>query len=195
MALHFKAFDLTVCEKFAALRQVRSLVLGAGALIARANAAPEPSPHDYTEALTQINKALFIATDPDACDPLLAPLATCYLYKGHILLALNCIEEARAAYRKAATSKTSNFVGLRDAGTNSQDEAKRLLRRLDQSGIAASRKKSSASAYRSGLVDGRPGALFMDIGPDGIELPITLRPGPAKCPARLRRVPGKLSLL
>ncbi|KAI1271809.1 hypothetical protein F5Y07DRAFT_403977 [Xylaria sp. FL0933] len=195
MALHFKAFDLTVCEKFAALRQVRSLVLGAGALIARANAAPEPSPHDYSEALTQINKALFIATDPDACDPLLAPLATCYLYKGHILLALNCIEEARAAYKKAAASKTSNFAGLKGAGTNSQDEAKRLLRKLDQSGTTASRKGSSASTFRDGVVDGGSGVQFLDIGPDGIELPIILRPGPAKRPSRLRRVPGKLSLL
>ncbi|KAI0805653.1 hypothetical protein GGR55DRAFT_697770 [Xylaria sp. FL0064] len=195
MAFQFKAFDLTVCEKFATLRQVRSLVLGAGALIARAKACPEPEPHDYSEALTQINKALFLATDPDACDPLLAPLATCYLYKGHILLALNQVEDARAAYKKAAASKTSNFVGLTDAGTNSQDEAKRLLEKLSRSGIALGKKSSASKASQSGRVDGRPGVQFMDIGPDDIELPVTLRPGPAKRPSRLRRVPGKLSLL
>ncbi|KAI0423685.1 hypothetical protein F5Y09DRAFT_354995 [Xylaria sp. FL1042] len=195
MAFQFKAFDLTVSEKYSVLRQIRSLVSGAGALIARAKASPVPSPHDYSEALNQINKAISIATDQDACDPLLAPLATCYLYKGHILLALNCLQEAREAYKKAAATKTRDFIGFTDAGATSQDEAKYLLGQWDDiTKSVMPLREYSTSSRQSGLVDGTPGEVFTDIGPDGIAMPVTRRPGPVKL-RRVKRVAANLCQL
>ncbi|KAI1419771.1 hypothetical protein F5Y12DRAFT_193927 [Xylaria sp. FL1777] len=180
MSFQIKAFDLTPSEKHGVLSQIKSLVLGAGALIARAKKQPMPSPHDYSEALDLINRALHLATDPDACDPLLAPLATCYLYKGHILLALNHVEEAREAYEKAAASRTRQFT---DAGASSRDEARRLLEQWDDTLSAAPRESPFVPADQGGFVDGTPGEMFMTVGQDRIALPVICRPGPARRPS------------
>ncbi|KAI1313226.1 hypothetical protein F5Y03DRAFT_390243 [Xylaria venustula] len=189
MAFQTKAFDLTTAEKHVALGQIRSLVLGAGALLARANNSLVPSSHDYGEALSMINKALFMATDPDACDPLLAPLATCYLYKGHILLALCHVDDARAAYEKAAASESLNITGFAEAGISSRDEAQRLLNEWDDTLEDAMTLQSKVSVLSNmrGFVAGMPGDVTTELGPDGIRLQVISRPGPAKRP-HLRRV-------
>ncbi|KAK5633578.1 hypothetical protein RRF57_009292 [Xylaria bambusicola] len=172
MTLGITAFDLTPAEKHAAIGQIRSLALGAGALVARAKKQPTPSPHDYTEALDLVDRALILATDADACDASLAPLATCYLYKGHIHLALNDFEEARAAYLQAASSETRRFT---DTET-SRDEAKRLLDNWDETIKTAQRD----SGYES--EDEQPGERFVHTMGNGIMLPGTVRPGPVKRP-------------
>ena len=184
MAFQTTAFDLTPAEKHAIIGQIRALTLSAGALIARAKKSATPSSHDYTEALDMINRALFLATDSDACDPSHPmPLATCYLYKGHIHLALGNIAKARAAYKKAASSHTRRFT---DSET-SRDEAKRLLECLDDTVKTAQAQRGmnanlACESDTKDQVDGKPGKKATQVGPDGITLPVTLRPGPAKKP-------------
>ncbi|TGJ88505.1 hypothetical protein E0Z10_g257 [Xylaria hypoxylon] len=138
MAFETTAFDLTAEEKHATLGEIRCLVLGTGALIARAK--KYKSPHDYAEALSSINRALTLATDADACDPSLAPLATCYLYKGHILLGLKLEKDAHEAYAKAAATETREFT---DA-TAPRDEAKRILRYWDRTKVSKRNEKRPA---------------------------------------------------
>ncbi|KAI0968722.1 hypothetical protein F4678DRAFT_196604 [Xylaria arbuscula] len=196
MVFQTNAFNLTPAEKHVALGQIRSLVLGAGALLARANNSLVPSSHDYGEALNMINKALFMATDPDACDPSLAPLATCYLYKGHILLALDHVDDARAAYEKAAASESRSPAGFAEAGTSSRDEAQRLLDEWEDTldDAMTLQGKVSVLSNQRGFVAGMPGDVATELGPDGIRLQVISRPGPAKRP-RVRRVKNFEELL
>ncbi|KAF2971347.1 hypothetical protein GQX73_g2206 [Xylaria multiplex] len=178
MAFEIKAFDLTAEEKHAVLGEIRALVLATGALIARAN--KYKSAHDYAEALSMVNRALMLATDPDACDPSLAPLATSYLYKGHILLAMKYDKEAYEAYEKAAATETWNFT---DAAT-SREVAKGLLAQWDKT--KAAREKIESPAMRPEdeefilpISFSSIGSVWL-MGADGIPLPVTVRPGPAR---------------
>ncbi|KAI0508943.1 hypothetical protein F5B22DRAFT_658734 [Xylaria bambusicola] len=173
MPLGITAFDLSPAEKHAVIGQIRSLVLGAGALIARAKKHRNPSPHDFIEALDLVNRALVLATDEDACDPSLAPLATCFLYKGHIHLALGNFQEAHAAYTEAASS--SERRRFTDTET-SRDEARRLLNNWDDTMKSAQRD----SGYESEA--GGPGERFVHTAGHGIVLSGTIRPGPGKRP-------------
>ncbi len=182
MALETKAFDLTAEEKHAALGHIRALVLAAGALLARAKKSPAPSPHDYSDALHLLNRALFMATDADACDASLAPLATCHLYKGDILLALNRVAEAREAYEAAATAQTTPPPLFTETGAASRDEATCRLAKWDETLRAAPWEKLSVPAEHGCLVDGTPGEIYAEAGPDGTVLLATRRPGPAKSP-------------
>ncbi|KAI0531749.1 hypothetical protein GGR58DRAFT_216399 [Xylaria digitata] len=184
MAFETKAFDLTSDEKHAVLGEIRALVLGTGALIAQAN--KYKSAHNYAEALSTINRALMLATDPDACDPSLAPLATCYLYKGHILLAMQYDKEAYEAYEKAAVTETWNFT---DAAT-SREVAKGLLAQWDKT--KAAREKIENPAMRPEdeefilpISFASIGSVWL-MGADGIPLPVTVRPGPVRPTPRPR---------
>ncbi|KAI0418348.1 hypothetical protein F5X98DRAFT_386242 [Xylaria grammica] len=190
MAFQTKAFDLTDEEKHETLGEIRSYVLGTGALIARARRTD--CPHLYSEALALINKAIMLATDPDACDPSLAPLATCYLYKGHILLALRYEEDAYDAYEKAANTETREFT---DTAT-SQEQARRILEQRSARRRNGEQQEKGADDLRYVLPlpgKGTEGETVVVCSTDGIALPITLRPGVSrqhsKVVARTRRVP------
>ncbi|KAI1360139.1 hypothetical protein F5Y08DRAFT_343983 [Xylaria arbuscula] len=100
----------------------------------------------------------------------------------HIHLALGNIEKAYSAYQKAASSQTRRFT---DSDT-SRDEAKRLLKNWDDTVKTAQAQARSAKRESEdddeGRVDGKPGERSTYVGPDGIALPVTLRPGPAMKP-------------
>ncbi|KAI1814519.1 hypothetical protein GGS20DRAFT_548094 [Poronia punctata] len=60
---------------------------------------------DYEACLSLIDETLYLASDPDACNPsvAVAPLATCNLYRGHALVGLCRYVEAREAYESVVT--------------------------------------------------------------------------------------------
>ncbi|KAI8625520.1 hypothetical protein F5Y19DRAFT_479436 [Xylariaceae sp. FL1651] len=190
MAFQTTAFDLSATEKHSILATVKSLLLRATSVHERARRQQHRSRHDHAEALRIIDHALALATDADACDAALAPLATCSLLKGHILLALGRRAEARDAYTVAATAHTSAVTEAPAA----QEAARRLLGMRDeaeetngQSGADAPRSGVSApgSWRRIGLggqldhEDGL-GELGLSFLLADMRLPVAIRPGPAK---------------
>ncbi|KAI2633953.1 hypothetical protein GGS21DRAFT_120494 [Xylaria nigripes] len=113
----FSAFDLTAGERRAVLGEIKAVLLQTGARITRAGKS-ENSDDEYHDALVQIDDVLALASDPDACDPALAPLATCHYYRGQILFALDRQEEAYHEFNLAASSKPhtpTDAPAIRDA--------------------------------------------------------------------------------
>ncbi|KAI1199177.1 hypothetical protein F5X97DRAFT_297025 [Nemania serpens] len=116
MSFSTKAFDLTAEDQHVMLGEIKSLLLLANAAILKAKQSG--SWDDYDEAHRHLEEAFLYATDPNACDPSLAPLATCYLYKGHIHLGLGQCAAAYEAYEEAAASEAhalTDVPAARDA--------------------------------------------------------------------------------
>ncbi|KAI1435948.1 hypothetical protein GGR50DRAFT_272405 [Xylaria sp. CBS 124048] len=139
MGFEFPAFDLTLGEKHEILGEIKAILLQMSALIARAeNLCSED---DYMAALSQIDHALILSSDRDACDPSLAPLATCHLYRGQILLRLGRRQEACESFNLAVSSETR---ALTDAPAV-RDAAKRILE------VEKRRDSESRSAHRPSI--------------------------------------------
>ncbi|KAI1805959.1 hypothetical protein F4811DRAFT_195303 [Daldinia bambusicola] len=77
---------------------VRSLLRTCRALLD--NYRKSPSEFDLEDAFFAVQDALIIASDPGVCE--YPPLATCYLYKGHVLWVMKRYQEAQNAYRRAS---------------------------------------------------------------------------------------------
>ncbi|KAI8944420.1 hypothetical protein F4801DRAFT_599831 [Xylaria longipes] len=181
-AFEFKAFDLTSGEKHESLGEIKSLLLLAGSRIQRAKTFGA-SQADWHDILRLVNQALVIAKDPDACDTSLAPLVSCYLYKGHILLALGQEQKAYDAYEKAATGEAHALTDF-----PAVQQAARLLLELRNrprdTGSTAPRNPPQNSSNPRGGNGGsaveRPDSLFLPSGIDEIPLLVTIRPGPGR---------------
>ncbi|KAI1770063.1 hypothetical protein F4818DRAFT_278927 [Hypoxylon cercidicola] len=63
---------------------------------------------DLDDASFALDEALVMAEDPDVCES--PPLARCYLYKGHVLCAMEEYAEARSAYQKAINTPSCNPI-------------------------------------------------------------------------------------
>ncbi|KAI1323728.1 hypothetical protein F5Y16DRAFT_424774 [Xylariaceae sp. FL0255] len=184
------AFSLSAEEKHSVLADINSLLQRTAIQIECAR--HHRSLHDYAEALNTVNEALTLARDTDACDADLAPLATCNLYKGHILLALNQYADAYDAYTIAATSKTSALMESEAA----KEAAKRALRLRDKA--AESKRLGGVYWRKSVFTKAWKGARQIGMGKGnvkivesassasmglvyyiaGVVLPVTIRPGP-----------------
>ncbi|KAI0445081.1 hypothetical protein F4803DRAFT_548492 [Xylaria telfairii] len=177
-AFKTNAFDLTEEEKHVTLGKVKSLLLRTGLGIQRANTFGA-SPAAWHELLDLVDKAILIAQDEDACDPALAPLVSCYLYKGHILLALGEEKRAYAAYEKAATGEAHALTDFPAV----QQAASALLELRNKPKRETPPPQNPPSSNPRASEGQRPDSLFLPSGIDEIPLLVTVRPGPArKCP-------------
>ncbi|KAI0143175.1 hypothetical protein GGR57DRAFT_508245 [Xylariaceae sp. FL1272] len=175
-------FDLSKEEKHETLLKINTLLQRTMLLIQCAR--DHRSKHDFAEALALVTEALTLANDPDACDPELAPLSTCNLYKGHILLALNNYSDAYDAYTAAATARTSALTETPAA----KQAAKRALRLRDK--VEEAKRKPSVhtrgSSYSIGgrtiemQWDGKLGKFTLPHYMADVALPVTVRPGPVR---------------
>ncbi|KAI3316953.1 hypothetical protein HD806DRAFT_551235 [Xylariaceae sp. AK1471] len=198
MVFQTTVFDLTPSERHSILSDIKHLLLRTASLLARAqqhsssSSSSSPSSlHDYAEALSLINSALALATDPDACDSSLAPLATCNLYKGHVLLGLKRYAEAYDAYTLAATAHTRALVDApvaRDAARGMLELRGRMAGEKRMGCVYEPPRKSLGSfRHGRGRADGEGGGRGDKMGKLGLAflladmpLPVTLRPGPVK---------------
>ncbi|KAI0449433.1 hypothetical protein F5B21DRAFT_494338 [Xylaria acuta] len=184
-AFEIKAFDLTPGEKHESLGEIKALLLLAGSRIQRAKTFGA-SQADWVDMLDLVNRALILAKDPDACDSSLAPLVSCYLYKGHILLELGEEKKAYAAYKKAATGKAHALTDFPAV----QQAARLLLEFRDkpkEMENTAAQSPNPNPRGNSGYAGERPDSLFLPSGIDEIPLLVTVRPGPQ------RRRPNEIS--
>lgn len=101
MSFTTKAFDLTPEDQHVMLGRIQSLLLRTNAAILQAK-QKQTDDYYYHEAHRHLEEALVLATDANACDHTRAPLATCYLYKGHVHLGLGQYAAAHEAYSRAA---------------------------------------------------------------------------------------------
>ncbi|KAJ2990181.1 hypothetical protein NUW58_g3086 [Xylaria curta] len=173
MAFETTAFDLSSEEKHAILGEIKSSIFRIGALLARENKVL--SVHDLEEALQRADEAFIWATDSDACDPSLAPLATIFLYRGHILLGLGQQEEAYKEYKKSATSKINALTDVPSA----RDAARRLveLRNQGENGPATAQE-----AFHYFMSCDFTGTLRSTARHEGGKGRVTVKPGPGKKP-------------
>lgn len=125
-----------------------------------------------------------MAEDEDACDPALAPLVSCYLYKGHILLALGEEKRAYAAYEKAATGEThalTDFPAVQQAASALLELRNKPKQK--ETPPPPQNPPSSKPRGNGALTGARPDSLFLPSEIDEIPLLVTVRPGPARrCP-------------
>ncbi|GAP91400.1 hypothetical protein SAMD00023353_6300440 [Rosellinia necatrix] len=180
------AFDLTPEEKHVATGEIKSLLVRATAVLARAKA--HRSTPDFAEALALADEALRIALDPDACDQSAAPLATCHLYRGHALRGLRRYAGAREAYEAAAAAEPRTLTD----GPAVAEAAVRQLQvqgREDMPEAPGPRGTSSSNSGNRGGLDLRGLSRFdTEAGGDAYR-PTVTRPGPAR---RVTRVdPGE----
>ncbi|KAI1128648.1 hypothetical protein F5Y10DRAFT_173207 [Nemania abortiva] len=174
------AFSLTETEKHVVLGDVKTLILQTGAMITRAQQSE--SRHDFDEAYGRLKEAIQLASDPDACDVALAPLATCYLYEGHILIGLGRYKDAYRAYEKAARADTHSLTDVPAV----KDAARRMLDLRDKAEIASravvrEHQRQDQEAARRRARTARPGEepaqSFPLVGHSGAVLPATLHRG------------------
>ncbi|KAI1165175.1 hypothetical protein F5B18DRAFT_204462 [Nemania serpens] len=144
MSFSTNAFDLTPEDQHVMLGKIKSLLLLTSAAIAQAKL--NCSWDDYTEAHRYLEEALVYATDPNACHPTLAPLATCYLYKGHIHLGLGQYVAAFEAYEKAAASETHALTDIPAA----RDAARQMLEIRDLAEAETKAKGTPPPSLRGG---------------------------------------------
>ncbi|KAI1646734.1 uncharacterized protein F4817DRAFT_122450 [Daldinia loculata] len=116
-------FGITTTEKVKNKDHVNSLLRDCRALLD--NYRKSPSEFDLDDALTAVQDALIIASDPDACES--PPVATCYLYKGHVLWIMKRYQEAQNAYRLA--SKT---IGTTPADRKASEKAVSYVVEVDE---------------------------------------------------------------
>ncbi|KAI1466693.1 uncharacterized protein F4812DRAFT_451650 [Daldinia caldariorum] len=102
---------------------VRSLLRTCRALLDKYRKSP--SEFDLDDAFFAVQDALIIASDPGVCE--YPPLATCYLYKGHVLWIMKKYQEAQNAYRRA--SKT---LGNGPADRKASEQALSFAAVVDQ---------------------------------------------------------------
>ncbi|KAI0183601.1 hypothetical protein EV127DRAFT_413958 [Xylaria flabelliformis] len=183
-----KAFDLTPDEKHETLGDVKSLLLIAGSRIQKAKTLGA-SRTDWHETLDLVNRALIMAEDPDACDPSLTPLVSCYLYAGHCLLALGEESRAYVAYEKAATGEPHALVDFPSV----QLAARHMLEMRGKPIITKASTETPSQKSESqnppsnpspddniGSLIERPDSLFLPSGIEEIPLLVSVRPGPQR---------------
>ncbi|KAI1414416.1 hypothetical protein F5Y13DRAFT_197414 [Hypoxylon sp. FL1857] len=100
------SFSITNDEKAENVNYINSLLHRCGSLLE--SYGKKLSAFDLRDALIAVQDALFMATDPGACES--PPLAKCYLYQGHVLGVMKKHLEARDAYQKAARISSSNCI-------------------------------------------------------------------------------------
>lgn len=95
-------FDLSEDERSSVLEDISRLLSRARSILDRGLQRPDRDREArYEECLSLVDRALSTASDPDACDPSVAPLATCHLYRGHTLVMLCRYADAWDAYDAA----------------------------------------------------------------------------------------------
>ncbi|KAI1751600.1 hypothetical protein F4782DRAFT_531375 [Xylaria castorea] len=191
----FKAFNLTPEEKHASLVEIKTLLLLAGSRIQRAQSFGA-SAADWQETLDLVNKALIIAKDPDACDTSLAPLVSCYLYKGHILMALGEETKAYAAYSKAATGEAhalTDLPAVQQAAAHLLELRHKLKEKASMAPQNPSRKPIPNSNGNDDSTGERRDSLFLPSDIDEIPLLVTVFPGPGRVRPTETSSPNKTS--
>ncbi|KAI0407429.1 hypothetical protein F4802DRAFT_21506 [Xylaria palmicola] len=172
MSFYFSAFNLTPEEKHTSLAEIKTALLQTSGLLQQARR--EPSPHVYAEAYAEVSQALRLAEDSDACDTSVAPLATCYFYKGEALTGLGLLAEACEAYEKAAVIEPRAWTDIPAA----RDAVGKLvtLRKLVKIGEAAEKRPSSRTG-KGDIVCGRKDDLVWIRGNDEVLVPVKIRRG------------------
>ncbi|KAI0869438.1 hypothetical protein GGS24DRAFT_512083 [Hypoxylon argillaceum] len=157
MPLTTDTFALTPTERHIILSETKSTLLLASSLLTRAQQTG--SRHDYADAHDLVQEALVLLSDPDACDPALAPLATAYLYLGHAHAGLGRYGEAYEAYRRAARAEPRSLTDSPAVG-----EAGRVIADMRRRGESTAQGRGAT--MREGgvreLGDERPGTPLRD---------------------------------
>ncbi|KAI1481753.1 hypothetical protein K445DRAFT_308920 [Daldinia sp. EC12] len=117
------SIGFSMSDKAENTEHVRSLLRTCRALLDKYRKSP--SEFDLDDAFFAVQDALIIASDPGVCE--YPPLATCYLYKGHVLWIMKKHQEAQNAYRLA--SKT---LGNGPADRKASEQAVSYAAEVDQ---------------------------------------------------------------
>ncbi|XXH00915.1 hypothetical protein Hte_007266 [Hypoxylon texense] len=123
---------------------------------------------DLDDASFALEQALVLAEDLDVCQS--PPLARCYLYKGHVLCAMEKYYDARTAYRKALRVLNSNPI---DNAASEQAAA-----------LAVEMEHKARNAKRKGGIWSPDRSMWQDYPPK-VRLPIEY------CGGRLRRASSR----